>query len=1210
MAATASGSEARTRGLEAARQAAGPLALEAALLSDLRAEVESVRRDPSLLRLPLCVIVPSRSLRDHVAAASVRGVSASLAGVSIRTLHGFALSVIDRAGESPPNGARLFDALVRRAIRSVPELAELQATDAGPSAAAATMADFFDAGFTSEQSAALVSALEERNARRATRPSGALVRARALVGAIDRCAREMSLYAVGRPSAALGRAAAILSRDPSRSRARAIWIYGFSDATGLALELLATLRERCGARIYCDALLERVESPGDEAPFGARFRERLSIEASALDVSASPSFASFCAPTADGEAREVAVRVRALLDRGVRPESVGVIARDLDARGLDLRRELARFSLPFSGGATRGAPRLEERRAQSLAALLRDGAEFPVDSWLDLCMPAREHSAASDARPSSRELRPSSRELRPSSRELHPSAGELHPISRERRSVARELPSISRGLDGARADLATAWRALGGSRLADFASIDLAARLGDRQRFALPVHGAARADDEVDRGPPRDGAVHDGDAAREYAQRPLARRTVARALLERSRERALDLCRHLGAAPELAPFSAHAEHLRALVHEHLGWSAEDAGSLTFERALDELERDTPAAIELSADEFWRIAQTAILDACRAPLGGAGGGVQCLSLVEARARTFDHLFVAGLNQGVFPRAIGEDPLLPDELRRPLAAVLHDLPIKQKSRAEERFLFEQILRAASSVTLSWASADESGKTLAVSPFVAERLDVRAIPRELASSEPTDASDRELSIDGTRIVSSAPRALRPAHEHAVSSALCAGRGTRARTELARIFACTSADAREAAGLPPARDVARVRLAILDALDPPRGSRPALGAYAGFVGEALRAEDPRNDELWVTTLERMAVCPWQAFLERVLRVEPAPDPLAERFAIDARVVGIAVHELLARIAGGGDGREPKIGRETERELERVLIAAPSPAMWPSARALERVLADVARRVLSDEGLALRGLERVLIEAVRPYAEVARALDERDHAAGGGILGSEVRGSLEISDGAGGRRALHFRVDRVESTSTGPRLTDFKTGRPLSDAVRAAKREEALERAVARGERLQAAAYALAAQASGRYLHLGPDVRDEARAIAVLANESALTQAFAAAVESLARAWRRGAFFPRLVGDGLEKEPDACARCEVSSACMRGDSGARGRTVSWLRAEQEAQSTGAPSVDARSSIESVALDAWRLGRKTARADASDGESRDEESGA
>jgi hypothetical protein len=258
----------------------------------------------------------------------------------------------------------------------------------------------------------------------------------------------------------------------------------------------------------------------------------------------------------------------------------------------------------------------------------------------------------------------------------------------------------------------------------------------------------------------------------------------------------------------------------------------------------------------------------------------------------------------------------------------------------------------------------------------------------------------------------------------------------------------------------------------------------------------------------------------------------------------------------------------------------------------------------------LSDEGLALPGLERVLIEAVRPYAEVARALDEIDHAAGGGILGSEVRGSLEISDGAGGRRALHFRVDRVESTSTGPRLTDFKTGRPLSDAVRASKREEALERAVARGERLQAAAYALAAQASGRYLHLGPDVRDEARAIAVLANESALTQAFAAAAESLARAWRRGAFFPRLVGDGLEREPDACARCDVSSACVRGDSGARGRTVSWLRAEHEAQSTDAPSVDARSSIEAVALDAWRLGRKTARADASDGESRDEESGA
>ena len=57
-----------------------------------------------------------------------------------------------------------------------------------------------------------------------------------------------------------------------------------------------------------------------------------------------------------------------------------------------------------------------------------------------------------------------------------------------------------------------------------------------------------------------------------------------------------------------------------------------------------------------------------------PLGGAGGGVQVLSVMEARARTFDHLFVLGMNRDVFPRSIREDPLLGDSLRRSLADML--------------------------------------------------------------------------------------------------------------------------------------------------------------------------------------------------------------------------------------------------------------------------------------------------------------------------------------------------------------------------------------------------------------------------------------------------------------------------------------------------------------------------------------------------------
>jgi len=47
-----------------------------------------------------------------------------------------------------------------------------------------------------------------------------------------------------------------------------------------------------------------------------------------------------------------------------------------------------------------------------------------------------------------------------------------------------------------------------------------------------------------------------------------------------------------------------------------------------------------------------------------------GGVPVLTVTEARGRTFDHLFVLGLNAGSFPRPLGEDPLLPDAVRSAL------------------------------------------------------------------------------------------------------------------------------------------------------------------------------------------------------------------------------------------------------------------------------------------------------------------------------------------------------------------------------------------------------------------------------------------------------------------------------------------------------------------------------------------------------------
>ena len=91
-----------------------------------------------------------------------------------------------------------------------------------------------------------------------------------------------------------------------------------------------------------------------------------------------------------------------------------------------------------------------------------------------------------------------------------------------------------------------------------------------------------------------------------------------------------------------------------------------------------------------------------------PMGGSGGGVQVLSVMEARARTFRHLFVVAVNRGLFPRALAEDALLPETLRARLAAdVLPHVPLRARSADEERYLFAQLLSSAPSVSLSLPS-----------------------------------------------------------------------------------------------------------------------------------------------------------------------------------------------------------------------------------------------------------------------------------------------------------------------------------------------------------------------------------------------------------------------------------------------------------------------------------------------------------------------
>jgi len=540
--------------------------------------------------------------------------------------------------------------------------------------------------------------------------------------------------------------------------------------------------------------------------------------------------------------------------------------------------------------------------------------------------------------------------------------------------------------------------------------------------------------------------------------------------------------------------------------------------------LGEAAADLPPELEVERSEWVLVAGRALRRAGVQRLGGRGGGVQVLDAMEARGRTCARLFLLGLNRDSFPRAVREDPLLPDEARLRVAPLLPDIPVKERGWDEERFLFAQLLGAASAgVTLSWHASDE-GRAAAPSPFV--------IRLGLAAGGPTEA-ERESDRD-TR--------PRTAYDRVTSPEVTADRGAwRSALETA-----TAEGRARFPSSPPgvsARRIAAARAELLEEVDPVR-PRPGLGPLSGCVGPAGVA-DPRRRRPFVTLLEGVAWCPWQAFVERLLRVEAVPDPLVELPTVDHLLVGTTVHGVLERMVEAGTGHR--------RGLADLVDRTPVEVAWPDEGDLACWLGEAARDAVAGAGLDGSGVERLLEVLARPYLGAARRLEwggsERVAA-----LGAEVTGSVEVEAGEG-RRTLGFRADRVDRGDGGEvRLTDYKTGKAVGP--------KQIVTEVARGGKLQAVAYCLAGPEGagwvGRYLFLAPDgpaVRE------VRAADTAQVEGFRTAVRVLLEALDRGAFPPRVVTPkGGESPP--CRTCAVRAACLKGDSGFRARLEAWGAAE------------------------------------------------
>ncbi len=252
------------------------------------------------------------------------------------------------------------------------------------------------------------------------------------------------------------------------------------------------------------------------------------------------------------------------------------------------------------------------------------------------------------------------------------------------------------------------------------------------------------------------------------------------------------------------------------------------------------------------------------------------GVMVLDVMAARGVPFKALFVLGLSEKVFPRYIREDAFLRDSHRLVLDATLgFKIDEKLTAYGEEMLLFHLCCQAASQrLYLSYQRADESGRMLAVSPYLGG-----ARRRFGHGEQPIDVVPRRLT---DRVLQ------RPTIKLFLSPA-----------ELTQWSAINGQDPTDLV-LALGRDADTFRHAAA-ALDRIEEDGSLLNLFDGITG-TVESHWARIIErgLAPTPLERYARCPFQYFAADVLRLEPSRVAIEQE--PDAALVGTLCHATLRR--------------------------------------------------------------------------------------------------------------------------------------------------------------------------------------------------------------------------------------------------------------------------------------------------------------------
>jgi ATP-dependent helicase/nuclease subunit B len=947
------------------------LLLESALVDHIRCAKAA---DPFA---PIAVLVPSGTLRDRVRRLLAVEHRLALLNVHFLTFHQLALRLSDELHGQPPHKSPMclvedlfFEQLVRHVVRSrLSTLAPLQGIGHSSGTWGAlwsSIRDLKDAGVDPD---AALRGVEEGYFDRDD--SAWLQALFSLLAAVKEVGRTLE---VGTPDDLAESLVPVVPASPFLSTLKHVYYYGFYDLTHVQSSFFEAVSKTVPTTLFfpldADASFRFAQRFYDRHIRSLASQEEIIHlrQAPSNDLSGHSQPVTCSVRSVVGIEEELALACRTILDlvetNGLQFEDVGVVARTLDPYRPLLETVFDRYRIPFT--STAGYPLIQEPVCKVLLQL----ASLPMNDFyrtgvLDVVTsPLHRSSLCYGA---SEQFRPDLWKL------LVPA---LH---------------ITHGVEE--------WK-----------------RLERVSRSTLKVA------EEADPG----GSEHVG---------------IDSGVIGLFWNVVSELLGHCAALPQRGTISQLVEAFQRLVSQHLVHPDETAARdrtthearfvLTWnaiDRVLTALADLELVGEEMTWVEFVELLTHALEQTTIETAETGHRGVAVLDAMAARGLPFRALFVLGLNEKVFPRYIREDAFLRDRHRRVLDATLgFKIDEKLIGYEEESLLFTLLCQAASHrLYLSYQRADDQGRTLAPSPYLAQasrlygsvELPVEAVPRRL-----TDRVTQRPSI----------RTFLPPIDLALWMTLSGHDPT--------------------AFLQAAGEDADSLRHSLEALDRIEEESATLNDFDGLTGP-LKAHWSHLLQRGVapTPLERYARCPFQYFAADVLRLEPIRVPTVQ--GLDASLLGTLCHGALRRC------------------YERLLSSG-----WPARPVTEDRLVQYVRDAVEQAAAECEARHRtghyVLWELTKDtIAALVRSAVNADQVAQAEAsftpVAFEVDAEGTVPDllMAGGLPIkIHGRVDRIDrfKDSGELRIIDYK----LKTGSSQAPEDRNLVQSAVRGTRLQPPLYA-----------------------------------------------------------------------------------------------------------------------------------------------